>query len=81
MQTCFFAISGILPREEAITKIKSAIKKTYGNKGDEIVEVESVKAVEQILSPVSGKEVKKEEVKTNSFNNNKEEKDDDDGWG
>jgi len=37
MQTCFFAISGILPREEAIAKIKGAIKKTYGNKGDEIV--------------------------------------------
>ncbi len=37
MQTCFFAISGILPREEAIEKIKSAIKKTYGAKGDEIV--------------------------------------------
>ncbi len=37
MQTCFFAISGILPREEAIQKIKDAIKKTYGAKGDEIV--------------------------------------------
>jgi pyruvate-ferredoxin/flavodoxin oxidoreductase len=39
MQTCFFAISGILPREEAIEKIKYAIKKTYGNKGDEIVQL------------------------------------------
>ena len=38
MQTCFFAISGILPREEAIEKIKYAIKKTYGSKGDAIVE-------------------------------------------
>ncbi len=37
MQTCFFAISGILPRDEAIAKIKGAIKKTYGAKGDEIV--------------------------------------------
>jgi len=37
MQTCFFAISGILPRDEAIAKIKNAIKKTYGKKGDEIV--------------------------------------------
>ncbi len=37
MQTCFFAISGILPRDEAIAKIKDAIKKTYGMKGDEIV--------------------------------------------
>jgi pyruvate-ferredoxin/flavodoxin oxidoreductase len=39
MQTCFFAISGILPREEAIEKIKGAIKKTYGAKGDEIVQL------------------------------------------
>jgi pyruvate-ferredoxin/flavodoxin oxidoreductase len=39
MQTCFFAISGILPREEAIAKIKQAIKKTYGAKGDEIVKL------------------------------------------
>ena len=39
MQTCFFAISGILPRDEAIEKIKYAIKKTYGNKGDEIVQL------------------------------------------
>jgi len=37
MQTCFFAISGVLPKDEAIAKIKTAIKKTYGKKGDEIV--------------------------------------------
>lgn len=37
MQTCFFAISGILPRDEAIDKIKNAIRKSYGRKGDEIV--------------------------------------------
>ena len=37
MQTCFFAISGVLPREEAIAAIKHAIKKTYGGKGEEIV--------------------------------------------
>jgi len=37
MQTCFFAISGILPRDEAIAKIKGTIKKTYGAKGEEIV--------------------------------------------
>ncbi len=37
MQTCFFAISGILPRDEAIAKIKGTIKKTYGVKGEEIV--------------------------------------------
>ncbi|MEJ5352716.1 MAG: pyruvate:ferredoxin (flavodoxin) oxidoreductase [Melioribacteraceae bacterium] len=37
MQTCFFAISGILPKDEAIEQIKNAIKKTYGAKGEEIV--------------------------------------------
>lgn len=38
MQTCFFAISGILPKDEAIAKIKSAIEKTYMRKGPAIVE-------------------------------------------
>ncbi len=38
MQTCFFAISGVLPREEAIAQIKNYIKKTYGKKGDKIVQ-------------------------------------------
>ncbi|HKB35841.1 MAG TPA: pyruvate:ferredoxin (flavodoxin) oxidoreductase, partial [Gemmataceae bacterium] len=37
MQTCFFAVSGVLPREEAIAQIKKAIEKTYGKKGDEVV--------------------------------------------
>ncbi len=38
MQTCFFAISGVLERDEAIDQIKKAIKKTYGKKGDAIVQ-------------------------------------------
>ena len=33
MQTCFFAISGVLPRDEAIEKIKATIRKTYGEEG------------------------------------------------
>jgi pyruvate-ferredoxin/flavodoxin oxidoreductase len=37
MQTCFFAISGVLPREEAIQAIKHSVEKTYGKKGEEIV--------------------------------------------
>jgi pyruvate-ferredoxin/flavodoxin oxidoreductase len=37
MQTCFFAISGVLPREEAVAQIKKSIEKTYGRKGAEIV--------------------------------------------
>ncbi|HPA46641.1 MAG TPA: pyruvate:ferredoxin (flavodoxin) oxidoreductase [bacterium] len=39
MQTCFFAISGVLPRDEAIAAIKKAIKKTYGSKGEDIVKM------------------------------------------
>ena len=38
MQTCFFAISGVLPSEEAIDAIKHAIKKTYGKRGDTVVQ-------------------------------------------
>ncbi len=38
LQTCFFAISGVLPADEAIGKIKSAIAKTYGRRGAEVVE-------------------------------------------
>lgn len=37
MQVCFFAISGVLPREEAIAQIKKAIQKTYDRKGDDVV--------------------------------------------
>jgi pyruvate-ferredoxin/flavodoxin oxidoreductase len=38
MQTCFFAISGVLPRDEAIAAIKDAIEKTYGKRGQAIVD-------------------------------------------
>lgn len=38
MQTCFFAISGVLPKDEAIAQIKKAIKKTYGKRGDAVVQ-------------------------------------------
>ncbi len=37
MQTCFFAISGVLPRDQAIAHIKKAIEKTYGRKGPDVV--------------------------------------------
>jgi pyruvate-ferredoxin/flavodoxin oxidoreductase len=49
MQTCFFAISNIFPKEEAIEMIKKSIKKTYGAKGDKIVEM-NFNAVDQTLS-------------------------------
>ena len=37
MQTCFFALSGVLPRDEAITKIKQFIRKSYGKRGEPVV--------------------------------------------
>ena len=49
MQTCFFAISGILPKEEAIDKIKLAVEKTYGSKGRRIVE-RNFKAIDSALA-------------------------------
>ncbi|MCP4126208.1 MAG: pyruvate:ferredoxin (flavodoxin) oxidoreductase, partial [Gammaproteobacteria bacterium] len=49
MQTCFFAISGILPRDEAITKIKDAAEKTYGKKGPAVVE-QNYKAIDASIA-------------------------------
>ena len=49
MQTCFFAISGVLPRDEAIARIKEAIKKTYGKRGKAVVE-KNYAAVDQTLA-------------------------------
>jgi pyruvate-ferredoxin/flavodoxin oxidoreductase len=49
MQTAFFAISGVLPREEAIAAIKASIKKTYGRKGDQVVQ-QNYAAVDQTLA-------------------------------
>ena len=37
MQTCFFAISGVLPQADAIEKIKQSIRKTYGKRGEPVV--------------------------------------------
>ena len=48
MQTCFFAISGVLPREQAISEIKRAIKKTYGKRGEAVVQ-RNYEAVDQTL--------------------------------
>jgi pyruvate-ferredoxin/flavodoxin oxidoreductase len=48
MQVCFFALSGVLPRDEAIAAIKTSIKKTYGKKGEEIVQM-NLKAVDNTL--------------------------------
>jgi pyruvate-ferredoxin/flavodoxin oxidoreductase len=48
MQACFFAISGVLPREEAISQIKQAIHKAYGKRGDDIVN-KNIAAVDAAL--------------------------------
>jgi pyruvate-ferredoxin/flavodoxin oxidoreductase len=49
MQTCFFAISGVLPKDVAIDAIKKSIKKTYGRKGDEVVR-KNIDAVDSTLA-------------------------------
>jgi pyruvate-ferredoxin/flavodoxin oxidoreductase len=48
MQTCFFAVSGVLPRDEAIAKIKQTIRKTYEKKGAEVVQ-KNFAAVDETL--------------------------------
>jgi pyruvate-ferredoxin/flavodoxin oxidoreductase len=48
MQVCFFALSGVLPREEAIARIKEAIRKTYSKKGEAVVQA-NLKAVDATL--------------------------------
>ena len=37
LQTCFFAVSGVLPRDEAVARVKEAIRTTYGRRGQEVV--------------------------------------------
>ncbi|MGZ3449200.1 MAG: pyruvate:ferredoxin (flavodoxin) oxidoreductase [Polyangiales bacterium] len=49
LQTCFFAISGVLPREEAIDRIKKSIEKSYGDKGADVVR-KNFEAVDQALA-------------------------------
>ena len=64
MQACFFAISGVLPREEAIAQIKKAIKKTYGKRGDAVVE-KNFAAVDAALAHLE--KVKLPAVSTSEF--------------
>ena len=49
MQVCFFSVSGVLPRDEAIDAIKNSIRKTYGKKGEEIVQM-NLNAVDNALA-------------------------------
>ena len=59
MQVCFFAISKVLPREEAIEAIRKSIRDTYGRKGEEIVQ-KNLKAVEETLAHLHEVKVPKE---------------------
>ena len=56
MQTCFFAISGVLPREEAIAQIKKAINKTYGKRGEAVVQ-KNFAAVDHALAHLEKVEI------------------------
>jgi pyruvate-ferredoxin/flavodoxin oxidoreductase len=49
LQTCFFAISGVMEREQAIEAIKASIRKTYGKRGDEVV-ARNIQAVDHSLA-------------------------------
>ena len=49
LQTCFFAISGVMAREQAIEAIKASIKKTYGKRGEEVVR-RNIEAVDRSLA-------------------------------
>ncbi|MFN3344798.1 MAG: pyruvate:ferredoxin (flavodoxin) oxidoreductase, partial [Chloroherpetonaceae bacterium] len=61
MQTCFFAISGVLEKDEAIAEIKESIRKTYKKKGEEVV-AKNIAAVDNTLAHLY--EVKVPEVAT-----------------
>jgi pyruvate-ferredoxin/flavodoxin oxidoreductase len=64
MQVCFFAISKVLPREDAIEAIRQSIRHTYGRKGEEIVR-KNMLAVDETLSHMF--EVKVPETPDSSF--------------
>ncbi len=65
MQTCFFAISGILPKDEAIAEIKKYIKKTYGKRGEAVIN-QNFAAVDSSLENLF--EVKVPEKATSNIN-------------
>ena len=65
MQTAFFAISNVLPREEAINQIKKSIQKTYGKRGEAVVQ-KNFAAVDQTLANLY--EVKVPSAVTSKFN-------------
>ncbi|MFZ0489591.1 MAG: pyruvate:ferredoxin (flavodoxin) oxidoreductase [Salegentibacter sp.] len=63
LQTCFFAISGVLPKDEAIQKIKDAIVKSYSHKGEKIVKM-NFNAVDKSLENLQKVEYPKQVTST-----------------
>jgi len=63
MQTCFFAVSGVLPRDEAIAAIKHTIEKTYGRRGEAVVK-KNFAAVDAALSHLAEVKVPAEATAT-----------------
>ncbi len=63
LQTCFFALSGVMPREQAIERIKAAVAKTYGRRGAEVVKRNQA-AVDRALDGLHRIEVPKRATAT-----------------
>jgi len=66
MQTCFFAISGVLPKDEAIKEIKKYIKKTYGKRGEAVVQ-QNFAAVDSSLENLYQVEVPEKVTSTSTM--------------
>ncbi len=70
MQTCFFAISGILPSDQAVQAIKNAVEKTYGRKGRRMVDL-NFKAIDETLACLNeiatGNEVKASQQRSSTL--------------
>lgn len=77
MQTCFFALSGVLPREQAIEQIKERIQKTYSKRGETVVQ-RNFRAVDETLAhlyevPVPAQQDEQTATRNGSAQGNKEE--------
>ncbi|MBS3992563.1 MAG: pyruvate:ferredoxin (flavodoxin) oxidoreductase [Bacteroidetes bacterium] len=66
LQTCFFAISGVLPKDEAIEKIKGAIVKSYSHKGEKVVQM-NFQAVDNSLANLQKVDYPKQITNERSF--------------
>jgi len=67
MQACFFALSGVLPRDEAIQQIKQAIEKTYKSKGQSVI-TKNFAAVDAALAHLHEVEIPKDRRSSRALN-------------